>query len=187
MYTFERISFPEDTACWVDFLLSENWPFHAGHPHQSDKEKLMLAHAHNTPEEEYFWIVSPAHEKVGYFKLFDLDDIGDGHPLFDLRIASAHRGKGIGEIAVNWLSDYLFESWPELKYIQGTTRDDNIAMRKVFLRCRYVKEGHIRKGWDDHHDTILYGLLREDWESGMITPVNWDDEQDLKLPKPPSA
>lgn len=179
MYTFQRIDFPEDTEFLVDFLLSETWPFHAGAPHKADKEKMMLAHAQNTPEKEYFWIVNQDHEKVGYFKLFDLDDIGDGHPLFDLRIASAHRGKGIGEMAVRWLSHYLFEKWPELHYIQNTTRDDNIAMRKVFLRCHYVKEGHIRKGWDDHHDAILYGLLREDWESGIITPVNWDDEHNL--------
>lgn len=180
MYTFQRIDFPEDTEFLVDFLLSETWPFHAGFPHKADKEQMMLDHAQNTSEKEYFWILNPDREKVGYFKLFDLDDIGDGHPLFDLRIASAHRGKGIGETAVRWLSNYLFEKWPELNYIQGTTRHDNIAMRKVFLRCNYVKEGHIRKGWDNHHDAILYGLLRDDWESGSITPVHWDDEHNLR-------
>jgi hypothetical protein len=56
-------------------------------------------------------------------------------------------------------------------------------MRKVFLQCGYVKEGHIRKSWPSENgyklDTVIYGILREDWLYKTITPVNWDDEVNL--------
>lgn len=77
--------------------------------------------------------------------------------------------------AVTWLTRYLFETWAECDRIEGTTREDNLAMRKLFLRCGYVKEGHFRKAWDGEHAAILYAILREDWEQGKITPVLWDN------------
>jgi RimJ/RimL family protein N-acetyltransferase len=53
-------------------------------------------------------------------------------------------------------------------------------MRKIFKSCGYVKEGHYRKDWSSSNgrsfDTVKYGILREDWMSGTITPVPWNDE-----------
>jgi RimJ/RimL family protein N-acetyltransferase len=52
-------------------------------------------------------------------------------------------------------------------------------MRKVFVSCGYAKEGHSRKSWLTNDgskvDAITYGILREDWQSKTITPVNWND------------
>lgn len=105
----------------------------------------------------------------------DLDDIDDGYPL-----KSSSRGKSIGLFAVKWLVQYLFEKYPQLDRIAGTTRADNLAMRKVFKNAGFVKEGHYRKDWpaQDGHvfDTVKYAILREDWVSGKTTPVNWADD-----------
>lgn len=53
-------------------------------------------------------------------------------------------------------------------------------MRKLFRSCGYVKEGHFRKDWSSSNgycfDTVKYGVLREDWLSGVTTPVLWNDE-----------
>ena len=108
-----------------------------------------------------------------------MDDLDEGSPLFDIRILKDFQGKGIGQAAVKWLTSYLFEGWPSLNRIEGTTRVDNTSMRKVFHNCGYVKEGHYRKSWPAENgllqDTVRYSILRADWKSGKPTPVNWAD------------
>lgn len=174
---FIAYQWPEDNLALLDFLSRETWPYH-GQP-QVDAAVLaakLQAPDFLSPDLRYFWIMA-ADERVGLIKLFDLEDIADqGSPLFDLRIRAQWRGQGLGLQAVRWLTAYLFETWPTLQRIEGTTREDNWAMRRLFLRCGYAKEGHLRKAWDQQHAAILYGILREDWESGKITPVPWHDE-----------
>lgn len=81
---------------------------------------------------------------------------------------------GIGTIAIKWLADYIFNNFADKERIEANTRQDNYAMRCVLHKCGFVKEGHVRKGWGDY-DAIVYGILRNDWQSGKITPVNWKD------------
>lgn len=127
-----------------------------------------------------FWILNEFQKEIGFIRLFDLDDVDDGYPLFDLRIRAEYRGRGVGKDAVHWLTKYLFEKHPQLDRIVGTTRADNLSMRKIFRKSGYVKEGHFRKDWSSSNgesfDTVKYGILREDWASGKTTPVNWNDE-----------
>lgn len=166
---------PDETGLLADWLCSESWPFHS-QSNLSLEQALqrIRAGAFSGSNHQTFWILQGA-ERIGLIKLLDLDDIEDGYPLFDLRLRSAFRGQGIGEQAVTWLTSYLFTHWPELDRIQGTTRSDNAAMRRVFVKCGYVKEGHYRKAWDGQA-SIHYGILREDSESGVITPLDWFDE-----------
>lgn len=174
--TYLPLNWPAERAALGAFLSSESWPFH-GQPRteaEALEQRLQSLNLHDG-DVQYFWIRSGDHT-VGLIKLFDLKDIGDGYPLFDLRLRQAWRGRGIGLQAVRWLTRYLFETWPVLDRIEGTTRDDNVAMRKLFLRCGYVKEGHYRKAWDGQHAAIQYAILREDWETGQVTPVPWDDQ-----------
>jgi RimJ/RimL family protein N-acetyltransferase len=97
---------------------------------------------------------------------------------WDLGIAEGHRGAGIGTAAVRWLGGEVFGGWPGVRRIEAQTRRDNQAMRTVLGRCGYVKEAHYRRGWPAQdgavHDGIGYALLREDWERGTTTPVDWD-------------
>jgi RimJ/RimL family protein N-acetyltransferase len=66
-----------------------------------------------------------------------------------------------------------------LRRFEGQTREDNIAMRKVFVRSGWVKEAHYRQAWpvdgSEPKASIAYGILRCDWETGTTTPVDWDD------------
>ena len=104
--------------------------------------------------------------------------------MFDLRILSKYRGKKIGEKTVKWMTDYIFNTYSEMYRIEGCTREDNFAMRKVFKKCGYVKEAHYRKAWPskgsknykEYYDSIVYTIIREDWEEKKITLVNWDDD-----------
>jgi RimJ/RimL family protein N-acetyltransferase len=108
--------------------------------------------------------------------------------VFDLRVAEKERGKGIGTGALRWLTSYIFENLPAARRIEGYTRIDNIAMRKTFRTVGYIKEAHHRKSWNSAggtwYDAIGYCMLREDWESGEITPLMWDDEEHLGLHHP---
>ncbi len=178
---FIPLSFPQDKEGLVAFLISEEWPFHVNVRLTKDKVLSMTEEGtFDGSNHLCFWILDESNTEVGFIRLFDLDDVDDGHPLFDLRIRSSHRGKGIGKIAVKWLTKYLFEKYPNLDRIAGTTRADNTSMRKIFKSSGYAKEGHFRKDWPavdgKNYDTVKYGILREDWLSGKMTTVNWNDK-----------
>jgi RimJ/RimL family protein N-acetyltransferase len=178
--SFKALELPDEQETLADFLLGHPWPYHSGS--QITREEILQKideGIFSNPDTKTFWIVTDLDQKIGLIKLFDLDDVEDGSPLFDLRIIPEFRGQGVGKQAVTWLTRYLFETYPVLNRIEGTTRVDNLAMRKIFLRCGYVKEGHIRKSWEtvegNKLDTVVYGILREDWQSKTVTPVNWSD------------
>ena len=174
--TFQRL-LPSDTEPLVRFLTGERWPFHGVSEVDRDTVLKWIAEGRFASEEiRSFWILADE-EPVGLVRLMDL---ADATPLFDLRIQARHRGRGIGREAVTWLTRYLFEEFPHMRRIEGTTRQDNRAMRRLFLRCGYAKEAHYRDAWPAQdgtfHDTVGYAILRRDWSAGTVTPPQWDDE-----------
>jgi RimJ/RimL family protein N-acetyltransferase len=167
--TFERVSTAEAGA-FVAFLTGSEWPFHgAARLSVAEAEAISIPNA----ETRSFWIRDDG-TVVGVVRLLDLDDVDEGSPLFDLRIASGHRGRGYGTAAVKWLSDYLFGEFPALHRIEAATRSDNAAMISVLERCGYHHEGRLREAWKSRdgsrHDTMLYGLLRREWSVGPSQP-----------------
>ena len=174
--SYQAVALPDNTERLVNFLCGESWPFHSSPVIEPDALRQRIADgAYTHDDSRSFWVLSNE-QILGMIRIFDLDDIEDGAPLFDLRICSAVRGQGIGEQAVNWINQYLFTTYPQLKRIEGTTRVDNHAMRQVFRKCNYAKEGHYRQGWGDGKDAVHYAILRQDWLSGNQTPVGWNDE-----------
>ena len=117
---------------------------------------------------------------VGVIRLFDLgsgpDD--DETPLFDIKIKEEFRGKGIGKQALGWLTDFVFSNYLNKTRFEATTRIDNIAMRRVFENCGFVKEAHYRQAWPDaegnRYDCTGYAILRSDWLNKTKTPVNFE-------------
>jgi len=175
--TYERVR-PDDAVAFAAFLAGEDWPFHSGGPADAEEIARRVADGeYNSASAHTHWIVVDG-EPCGFVKAFDLDD---GTPLFDLRIAAAHRGRGIGSAALAWLIAYLFDLLPGINRIEGTTRVDNTTMRALFRANRFAKEAHYRQAWPGTdgvlHDAIGYAILRHDWLSGTVTPVDWDDEQ----------
>jgi RimJ/RimL family protein N-acetyltransferase len=178
--SYQPLQLPADTDRLLAFLSAHHWPFHGNETLSQEKVQAMLAEGlFSGSNHECFWLAEGSTE-VGFLRIFDLDDVDDGYPLFDLRIHPAWRGQGFGTEAVRWLNAYLFRKFPGLDRIAGTTRADNLAMRRVFLACGYAKEGHYREDWNGPNgqsfDTVKYGILRRDWETGTVTPVAWDDE-----------
>lgn len=169
---------PKDAAALAAFWCSDVWPFHVkSHPDRTEVEALIDSGSLVGPSDRTYWIVDHD-ERVGFVHLEDLHP-DDGDPLFDLRIQSHHRGKGIGAATVRWLTSMVFTEYPHVTRIEAQTRQDNQAMRQVLTSCGYVKEAHYRRAWPDSdgigHDGIGYAILRCDWTSGRSTPVDWND------------
>ncbi|OIH92972.1 MULTISPECIES: GNAT family N-acetyltransferase [unclassified Curtobacterium] len=167
-----------DRDALVDFLSSEEFPFHVRRRiGRADAVAAVDAGAYRDDEHDTFWLDHDEHGRLGIVRLEDLED---PVPLFDLRIAGAHRGRGLGTPALRAVTDHVFRTMPEVTRFEGQTREDNTAMRRVFVRAGWVKEAHYREGWPVEGGTAVasvgYGVLRRDWESGETTPVPWDDD-----------
>ncbi|KOU65916.1 GCN5 family acetyltransferase [Streptomyces sp. XY413] len=161
----------------VAFLTADTWPFHGTAVVDADQARQWVADGRfDGDDTRTFWI-GDGDDTLGVVRLMDL---GDGTPVFDLRIRTRYRGRGVGGHALTWLTAYLFAEFPRILRIEGTTRQDNAAMRRTFRRCGYVKEAHYRDGWPGTdgtvHDAVGYAVLRRDWLTGTTTPPAWHDE-----------
>ncbi|MER5729869.1 GNAT family N-acetyltransferase [Streptomyces sp. NPDC002138] len=168
---------PAEGDALVDFLTAETWPFHSSDVLERDQVQRWISEGRYEGEESRtFWIVA-GERSVGLVRLMDL---GDDTPLFDLRIRSRDRGKGLGSQALRWITTYVFEEFPRVRRIEGTTRQDNAAMRRTFERCGYAKEAHYRDAWPGAggtvHDAVGYAILRRDWRDGTVSAPQWHDE-----------
>ena len=162
---FTGVATPADHARLVDFLCASEWPFHTRSTMSADDVGAM---EFATADVSSWWI-RDGDETVGLIRALDLGDIGIGAPLFDLRVATAHRGRGIGTTATRWLTDHLFVTHHDLHRIEANTSEHNVAMQHVLVSAGYLLEGRLRDAWllstGVRADSLLYGILRRDWIS----------------------
>jgi len=175
--TFTPFNQAVDAAALIEFLTGNSFPFHVvTAPTIERVEKLLADGSYDDEDHKSLWVDVAGRGRVGLIVLSDLSDNG---PLLDIRLAEEHRGAGLGVEVLTALLPVLFTGWPHVVRFEGQTREDNIAMRKTFLRAGFVKEAHYRDGWPvidgEPMASIAYAVLRRDWESGVITPVIWDD------------
>ncbi|MHA7304914.1 GNAT family N-acetyltransferase [Arthrobacter sp. TMN-49] len=168
---------PADTEDLVGFLTSNRFPFHVQAAPQAADTRTKIENGHFWNEDtQGYWVVKEE-LRIGMAALEDLQD--DDSPLFDLRLDETQRGKGVGVEVLRALCDMVFESMPHTLRFEGQTREDNIAMRKIFLRAGFLKEAHYRLGWPTNDGrrvaSIAYSILRQDWENGTVTHFEWDD------------
>jgi RimJ/RimL family protein N-acetyltransferase len=162
----------------AELLTTEDWPYHgSGAPEAATVREQATAGYYDNDRTQTFWMVIGTGMRVGLIRLLDL---GDDTPLFDLRIRAAYRGAGLGTAALRWLTGYLFAEFPGIRRVEGTTRQDNLAMRRTFRKCGYVKEAHYRQAWPSPggpvYDAVGYAILRSDWQAGTVTLPEWEDE-----------
>lgn len=167
-----------EAGALVELITSETWDYFVYTNPTPEVVRDWIAQGwYSGDDSQTWWIVGAGGERVGLIRMHDLLD---STPQLDFRIRSAYRGQGIGTQALRWATEYLFTTLPEVLRIEGNTRQDNLAMRKTFRRCGYVKEVHYRSAWPTldgaRFDTIGYAILRQDWQSGTTTAVAWDDE-----------
>ncbi|MBV7536381.1 GNAT family N-acetyltransferase [Duganella sp. sic0402] len=58
----------------------------------------------------------------------------------------------------------------ELRRLEADIHPDNIASERLLQSLHFQREGHLRERWfvgDEVSDSIIYGLLRRDWEAAI--------------------
>ena len=165
---------PDDSPALAAWIASGIWPYHVVRQPTADQVTSWIERGQFWGEDaRTFWIVVDE-ARVGIVSLQDLED---PTPVFDLRIAEAWRGRGVGRQAVQWIADYTFRETDKHR-LEAHVRADNDAMRHVMRASGWVKESHARDAWPDAdgtwHDALAYAVLKKDWASGDVTPVAWD-------------
>lgn len=166
----------EDREPLVDFLTRNDFPFHVGvRVNRAEAERRVDSGAWRDEESDSHWLV---HSELGIVGVIRLEDLADPTPMFDLRLDNHFRGRGLGAEALRVATDHVFTTLPVDRF-EGCTRVDNVAMRRTFAACGWVKEAHFRRGWPvtgaEPVDAVNYSILRSDWASGGTTPVAFDD------------
>ncbi len=162
-----------DRRALETFLLSNTFPFHViARLSARQIAESIDAGAWGDADAESFWIETPHDLHAG---LVRLQDLRDPTVMLDLRVAEHDRGHGLGTAALRAVTDHLFRTRPEAHRFEGTTREDNVAMRRTFRRCGWVQEAHYRDGWPvpgaDPVASVGYSMLRRDWATGSRTLV----------------
>ncbi|WP_307859010.1 GNAT family N-acetyltransferase [Arthrobacter sunyaminii] len=160
----------------VQFLTSNSFPFHMTAQHTAESAREAVDSGRFWSQESVgYWIVADA-KTVG---MVVLDDLEEDTPMFDLRLAEDFRGRGLGPQVLKALCSLVFEEFPDPVRFEGQTREDNVAMRKTFVRAGFLKEAHYRLGWPTADGTrvasVAYAILRQDWENNETTLFEWDD------------
>ncbi|ATG50343.1 GNAT family N-acetyltransferase [Brachybacterium vulturis] len=167
----------DDHDTLVEFMTRNEFPFHV-HPRwgAAEVDAAIGKGAYRDEDHDSFWI---DHHDLGRLGVLRLEDLSDDAPLFDLRLDTPFRGRGLGVDVLRAVTDHVFGTMPAVKRFEGQTREDNIAMRRIFVRCGWLKEAHYREGWPVDGGTplaaVAYGILRHDWEAGETTTFDWDD------------
>lgn len=161
----------------VAFMTGHTFPFHVvPRPDRARVERQVAEGAFRDDENDSYWVDHAKHGRIGFLRLEDLED---DTPMFDLRLGEEFRGRGLAADVVRSATELVFRRFPEARRFEGQTREDNVAMRRTFLRCGFLKEAHYREGWPveggEPVASVAYAILRRDWESGTTTPFVWED------------
>lgn len=157
----------------LSFLTAEEFPFHVRRrPTTAQVTADIDAGAWGGDDVEAFWLDDDEWGRVGLVRLHDL---GDPTAMIDLRLAERWRGRGLGSLVLPLAVDHVFQTRPGVCRVEGHTREDNMAMRRTFERCGWVREGWFRDGWPvdggEPMASLAYSVIRRDWASATTTPV----------------
>jgi RimJ/RimL family protein N-acetyltransferase len=161
----------QELARW---LAADEWPFHGTRRPELEQARGWIDSGRFFgSESRSFWIGVGAERRAGLLALQELQDLT---PVFDLRLRSPFRGRGLGGRVLGWLAGRVFTQEGKHR-VEGHTRADNEAMRRLFRAAGWVQEAYHRQAWPAEgrmHDAVTYALLKSDWEAGTRTPVLWD-------------
>ena len=173
--TFMALS-DKDVEELVKFLTSNSFPYHRiTAPSEELVRQLIVDGRFDADGVRTFWVFGD-NQRLG---LAILERLQSHCPTFDLRLVEKARGQGAGVPVLRALTGLVFTEQPGAHRFAGRTREDNIAMRKTFLRSGFLKEAHYRQDWPLEEGrwiaSVTYAVLRRDWELGTVTEFPWED------------
>lgn len=164
-----------DRQSLIDFFTNNDFPFHVCSERWTvgKVEEMIDSGAFRNDDNDTFWLRD---DNLGTLGCVRLEDLADDTPVFDLRLATELRGRGLGVTCLRAVTDHVFTTM-NVDRFEGRTRDDNIAMRSTFIRAGWSKEAHHRRAWPVSgqmpRDSVAYAILREEWKSGAPVDVHW--------------
>lgn len=138
----------------------------------SDEDEAALAAYLTDPSHRL--LIWEAEGAPAGFALFC--EIGDPSGRVELRrLALDRAGRGAGAGFVQALIRYGFEVLGARK-IWLDASSENLRAQKVYERAGFVLEGRLRDHWHRpalgrNVDLMLYGLLRDEWQSTLAAPA----------------
>ncbi len=152
----------------IQFLLSEEWKYHGSSKLTRKELEERLKGTYYTNRKQVTFLIYEKEKICAFLKLDDLINDETEAPKFDIRINSKKRGKGYGLEIISFMINYIFKNYPKVRRIEGSTREDNVAMQNLFSKAGFLKAGQFRKAWHDDkgnwYDCLEYDFLREDLE-----------------------
>ena len=166
-----------DEADFVEFLVGHVFPFHVhSHPSVDQISTAIDRGRYDGDDHAALWIDDDIRGRLG---VVIMEDLADGGPMFDLRLAEIHRGQRLGTPVLRAITTRVFSTLPEVNRFEGQTREDHLAMRRTFQRAGFVTEAHYREAWPADggavFGSVAFAILRRDWQSGTTTLLDWDD------------
>jgi RimJ/RimL family protein N-acetyltransferase len=111
-----------DAEALVDLLAGNHRPFHS-------LDRIERATARQWVDEGRFDSAFWVGDRDGILRV---DALGEDNPMLDIRLRAGARGRGVGTAAIGWVVGHVFGSFAGVRRIEATTRQDNVAMRRVF-------------------------------------------------------
>lgn len=168
----------EDLHALASFTARNGFPFAPGDRLTvPDTLSLITAGALDAPDHEAWWLDDSARGRVG---LLAVAGVTGEEPSLSLHVDQRHRGRGLGTETLRLVIEKVFTEHPGARRLQGRASEDHRRIRQALARSGFVKEAHFRDTWpvpegEPGRATVVYAILRRDWETGMTTPVRFDD------------
>lgn len=175
--TFREFDPDRDREALIALLTTEDWSYRT-RPRLTEADVAEdLERGDYVGDDVITVMIELDGEVIGLVRADGLAGV-QGDPQLDFRLRERVRGRGFGLAALRHITEAIFSRHPATRRIEGQTREDNAAMRKVFVRGGYVQEAVYRRAWPAADgrmmDGIGYAILRGDWESNATTPVRWE-------------
>lgn len=159
----------------VKFLTTNSFPYHRiTAPSEELVHQLIVDGRFEADGVCTYWVFGD-NRRLG---LVILERLESECPTFDLRLVEEARGYGAGVPVLRALTGFVFTERAASHRFAGRTREDNVAMRKTFVRSGFLKEAHYREDWplEDGRRiaSVTYSVLRSDWEQGTVTGFEWE-------------
>jgi RimJ/RimL family protein N-acetyltransferase len=172
--SFRRVR-ADDERALLAMLHADPWEMFALAPPGPAELRRQLEAGAYVGEDDQAWWIEEGDEAVGLLRVVDLGP-ADGDPQLVIRLLPAARGRGLGRASVAFATERVFALTDRDRF-EAQTRIDNTAMRRTLVSLGWVLEACYRRAWPTaagtRVDGIGYAILREDWERGTRTEIDW--------------
>ena len=168
---FREFDLERDREALIRLLTTETWTYRTRPVLSKEEVTDDLERGIYSSADVITLMIALDGEAVGLVRAEGLENAHED-PQLDFRLRERVQSRGIGLAALHRITETIFSRNPGKHRIEGQTREDNIAMRKVFVRGGYLQVAVYRRAWPAADgqmlDGIGYAILRGDGSPGPL-------------------